>query len=208
VCRRRVQATQVDLLTASQATHSLRKQLPQMLDISDEDVRCIYIEGAGCYGRNGHEDAAGDASLLAREVGRPVRVQWMRADEHVWDPKGAPTLIDLEAAGLDAEGGVLAWSGPVLFTRGRRRARDITASASRNVASQRTWSPATSSRIPQFRMTSQIAIRCATGSPKHPSGRPGFVRPDACKIHLQMSRSSMSLRRQAVLIRLSSGCGT
>lgn len=61
--------------TASQATHSLPKQLAQMLAISEEDVRCIYIEGAGCYGRNGHEDAAGEAALLAREVGRPVRVQ-------------------------------------------------------------------------------------------------------------------------------------
>jgi CO/xanthine dehydrogenase Mo-binding subunit len=79
-----------------------------MLTIAEEDVRCIYIEGAGCYGRNGHEDAAGDAALLARTIGRPVRVQWMRADEHVWDPKGAPTLIDLEA-GLEATGEVIAW---------------------------------------------------------------------------------------------------
>jgi CO/xanthine dehydrogenase Mo-binding subunit len=60
--------------TASQATHSLRKHLAQML-ATEEDARCIYIEGAGCYGRNGHEDAAGDAALLASEVGRPVRVQ-------------------------------------------------------------------------------------------------------------------------------------
>src|SRR5262249_60700061 len=41
--------------TASQATHLLRKQLAQMLGMKPEDVRCIYIEGAGCYGRNGHE---------------------------------------------------------------------------------------------------------------------------------------------------------
>jgi CO/xanthine dehydrogenase Mo-binding subunit len=78
-----------------------------MLAIPAEDVRCIYIEGAGCYGRNGHEDAAGDAALLTRELGRPVRVQWMRTDEHIWDPKGAPTLIDLEA-GIDATGTVTA----------------------------------------------------------------------------------------------------
>ena len=44
-----------------------------------DDVRCIYIEGAGCYGRNGHEDAAADAALIAKETGLPVRVQWMRA---------------------------------------------------------------------------------------------------------------------------------
>ncbi|HWF47145.1 MAG TPA: molybdopterin cofactor-binding domain-containing protein [Bryobacteraceae bacterium] len=103
--------------TASQATHSLRKQLAQMLAIPAEDVRCIYIAGAGCYGRNGHEDAAGDASLLTRELGRPVRVQWMRADEHVWDPKGAPTLIDLEA-GLDATGKVIAWQGDFYIPEG------------------------------------------------------------------------------------------
>jgi nicotinate dehydrogenase subunit B len=103
--------------TASQATHSLRNQLAQMLAIPAEDVRCIYIEGAGCYGRNGHEDAAGDAALLTRELGRPVRVQWMRADEHVWDPKGAPTLIDLEA-GLDATGEVIAWHGEFYIPEG------------------------------------------------------------------------------------------
>jgi nicotinate dehydrogenase subunit B len=68
----------------------------------------IYIDGSGCYGRNGHEDAAADAALLAREVGRPVRVQWMRADEHGWDPKGPPTLIDMQA-GLDASGNVTGW---------------------------------------------------------------------------------------------------
>jgi hypothetical protein len=61
------------------------------------------VDGSGCYGRNGHEDAAADAALLARAAGRPVRVQWMRADEHGWDPKGPPTLIDLHG-GLDGDG--------------------------------------------------------------------------------------------------------
>ncbi len=103
--------------TPSQATHNLRKQLAAMLDMPDGDVRCVYIEGSGCYGRNGHEDAAGDAALLARAVGAPVRVQWMREDEHGWDPKGAPTLIDLEA-GLDGAGGVLVWSSQFFIPEG------------------------------------------------------------------------------------------
>jgi nicotinate dehydrogenase subunit B len=94
--------------SASQATHTLRKQLAQMFGLPAENVRAIYLEGAGCYGRNGHEDAAADAALLARATGRPVRVQWMRADEHGWDPKGPPTLIDLRA-GMDASGNVTAW---------------------------------------------------------------------------------------------------
>ncbi len=94
--------------SASQATHALRGQLAQMLSLPPDSVRCIYLEGAGCYGRNGHEDAAGDAALLAKAVGKPVRVQWSRADEHGWDPKGPPTLIDLRAA-MDSAGNIIAW---------------------------------------------------------------------------------------------------
>jgi nicotinate dehydrogenase subunit B len=103
--------------TASQSTHNLRKQLAAMLGVPDENVRCIYVDGAGCYGRNAHEDAAGDAALLARAVGQPVRVQWMRADEHGWDPKGPPTLLDMRA-GLDAGGKILAWESELFIPNG------------------------------------------------------------------------------------------
>ncbi|HET7803972.1 MAG TPA: molybdopterin cofactor-binding domain-containing protein [Pseudolabrys sp.] len=96
--------------SASQATHALRKQLAQMFSLPLEKVRCIYIEGSGCYGRNGHEDAAADAALLSKIVGTPVRVQWSRADEHGWDPKGPPTLMDMRAS-MDAQGNVTAWEG-------------------------------------------------------------------------------------------------
>jgi nicotinate dehydrogenase subunit B len=98
-------------------THALRKQLAAMMGMAAEDVRCIYVEGSGCYGRNGHEDAAADAALLARAVDRPVRVQWSREDEHGWDPKGPPTLIDLRAA-LDANGNVVAWGSEFFIPEG------------------------------------------------------------------------------------------
>ena len=104
--------------SASQATHNLRKQLALMFSIPLGDVRCIYIDGSGCYGRNGHEDAAADAALLAKAVGAPVRVQWSRADEHGWDPKGPPTLIDLRA-NIDASGNVTAWEFRILHSAGR-----------------------------------------------------------------------------------------
>ena len=94
--------------SASQQTHLLRKQIATMLGMKPDDVRCIYIEGAGCYGRNGHEDAAADAALIAKETEVPVRVQWMRQDEHGWDPKGPPTLLDYKAA-IDAQGNVIGW---------------------------------------------------------------------------------------------------
>jgi nicotinate dehydrogenase subunit B len=100
--------------SASQQTHLLRKQIANMLALSPDDVRCIYIEGSGCYGRNGHEDAAADAALLAKDVGLPVRVQWMREDEHGWDPKGPPTLYDYRAA-IDDNGNLQAWESEVFI---------------------------------------------------------------------------------------------
>ncbi len=103
--------------SASQATHRLRQQLAAMLAVKDDKVRCIYIDGAGCYGRNGHEDAAADATLLARAVGAPVRVQWMRADEHGWDPKGPPTLLDMRA-GIDQNNTIVAWESELFVPDG------------------------------------------------------------------------------------------
>jgi nicotinate dehydrogenase subunit B len=103
--------------TASQSTHVLRKQLAAMLAVPETGVRCIYVEGAGCYGRNGHEDAAADAALLSRAVGKPVRVQWMRADEHGWDPKGPPTLLDMRA-GLGPDGKITAWESELFVPDG------------------------------------------------------------------------------------------
>ena len=103
--------------SASQATHALRRQLAEMFAMPAESVRCIYVEGAGCYGRNGHEDAAAEAALLAKAVGKPVRVQWSRADEHGWDPKGPPTLIDLRAS-LDGSGNITAWESEFFIPQG------------------------------------------------------------------------------------------
>jgi nicotinate dehydrogenase subunit B len=103
--------------SATQAPHDLRSQLAAMLSMKDSDVHVLYVEGSGCYGRNGHEDAAGDAALLARAVGQPVRVQWMREDENGWDPKGPPTLMDLQA-GLDASGAVVAWYSQLYVPEG------------------------------------------------------------------------------------------
>jgi CO/xanthine dehydrogenase Mo-binding subunit len=96
------------LWSATQAPHMTRDQVAAMMKMPKEDVRLIYVEGAGCYGRNGHEDATAEAAILAREVGVPVRVQWMRQDEHGWDPKGPPVVSDISAA-LNADGTVAAW---------------------------------------------------------------------------------------------------
>jgi nicotinate dehydrogenase subunit B len=96
------------LWSATQAPHATRRQIAAMLKLNPEKVRLIYVEGAGCYGRNGHEDATADAALLSVELGAPVRVQWMRHDEHGWDPKGPPVVNELAGA-IDGNGKILAW---------------------------------------------------------------------------------------------------
>lgn len=96
--------------TSSQATHSMQHELSVVTHLSREAIRLVFIEGAGCYGRNGTEDAAADASMISIAIGRPVRVQWSRADETARSPKSPPRTMDMEA-GLDAHGNVVAWSG-------------------------------------------------------------------------------------------------
>ena len=107
---------QCTVWSASQATHSLQSELGSVLGVDKSKVRLIYLDGAGCYGRNGHEDCSGDAALVSQLAGAPVRVQWMRADEHGWDPKSPPTLIDMEG-GLDAQGLPVAWRSEFFITQ-------------------------------------------------------------------------------------------
>ena len=94
----------------SQATHSMQSELASLTGVAMERVRLLYVDGSGCYGRNGHEDATADAALIATLIGKPVRVQWMRADETARAPKSPPRAIDLEA-GFDQDGNLVAWSG-------------------------------------------------------------------------------------------------
>lgn len=93
----------------TQGVHPLRRAIAQALARSPEDVVVQHVEGAGCYGHNGADDAAFDAVLLARAVpGRPVQVVWSRADELGAAPFGPAMVADL-AAGLDAGGCVRTW---------------------------------------------------------------------------------------------------
>jgi nicotinate dehydrogenase subunit B len=95
--------------THSQGVFPLRKALAELLGQAETNVRCIHIEGSGCYGHNGADDVAGDAALLARALpGRPVRVQWMREDENMWEPFGPPMVTGVQAT-LDASGSISSW---------------------------------------------------------------------------------------------------
>jgi nicotinate dehydrogenase subunit B len=82
--------------------------LATLLGVPKKNIHLIHKEAAGCYGRLEPDDVPQDAVLMSRAVGRPVRVQWMREDEHGWSPKGPPHLISVRA-GVDAQGKVIAW---------------------------------------------------------------------------------------------------
>ena len=95
--------------TGSQKAHNTREGVAQILELPVEKVRGIWVPGPGSYGRNDAGDAAMDAAVLSKAIGRPVRVQGMRHEGHGWDPKGPASVITLRA-GLDAEGNVIAHS--------------------------------------------------------------------------------------------------
>ncbi len=103
-----VRGNQATVWSGSQAPFITRNGVARLLGLRERDVRFIYREGSGCYGRLEPDDAPEDAALLSRAVGKPVRVQWMRADEHGWEPKGPPQFISIRS-GLDAQGRVVAW---------------------------------------------------------------------------------------------------
>ncbi|MCO8590823.1 xanthine dehydrogenase family protein molybdopterin-binding subunit [Burkholderia multivorans] len=79
----------ITVWSGTQNPVSLRYDLATLVARDEADIDIVRMEAAGCYGRNGADDVCGDALLLSRAVGRPVRVQLMRADEHLWEPKGA-----------------------------------------------------------------------------------------------------------------------
>jgi CO/xanthine dehydrogenase Mo-binding subunit len=103
-----VRADGTTIWTASQGTYGMRANFAKVFGIPEDKLRVVYLDGSGSYGGNGNDDAAADALLLSRKLERPVRVQWMRQDEHGWDPKGPPQVLDLRG-GIDAEGHIVAW---------------------------------------------------------------------------------------------------
>ncbi len=87
-----------------------RSAIAEMLHMPEDAIRCIHVEGSGCYGHNGADDAAADAALLARALpGTPVRVQWMRGQEHLDEPYG-PAMVTRVKAVINADGRVQDWN--------------------------------------------------------------------------------------------------
>jgi nicotinate dehydrogenase subunit B len=99
---------QIRVWSGTQNPHLLRADLALLVERPETEIEVIRLEAAGCYGRNCADDVSADALLLSRAVGRPVRVQLTREQEHAWEPKGTAQLIDVHG-GLNADGGVAAY---------------------------------------------------------------------------------------------------
>ena len=94
--------------SGTQNPHILRTDLALLLHRREAEIDVIRMEAAGCYGRNCADDVTADALLLSRAVGRPVRVQLTREQEHAWEPKGTAQLMDVNG-GLNADGSVAGY---------------------------------------------------------------------------------------------------
>jgi len=98
----------ITVWSGTQNPHMLQADLALLLGVPASSIDIIRHEAAGCYGRNCADDVAADAALLSRHVGRPVRVQLSREQEHLWEPKGAAQVMDVDG-GLTQDDAVAAY---------------------------------------------------------------------------------------------------
>lgn len=96
------------LFSDTQKSHNTRDGIAKILGLAPDKVRVIWKPGPGSYGRSDADEAAFEAAVLSQEIGRPVRVQWMRDEGHGWDPK-APACVISCKAGIDANGEMTGW---------------------------------------------------------------------------------------------------
>jgi nicotinate dehydrogenase subunit B len=99
---------QMTIYSNDMKSYGMRNGVAQFLGMPRDRVRVVWMEGPQGYGRTAADDAGFEAAYLAKEVGRPVRVQWMRHEETAWDTKG-PAFTFTMRGGLDAQGNLVAY---------------------------------------------------------------------------------------------------
>jgi nicotinate dehydrogenase subunit B len=98
---------QMTIYSNDMKSYGLRNGVAQFLQMPRDRVRVVWMEGPQAYGRTAADDAGFEAAFLAKELGRPVRVQWMRDEETAWDTKGPAFTVKMRGA-LDAQGNLVA----------------------------------------------------------------------------------------------------
>src|SRR5213594_4774990 len=98
---------QMTIYSNDMKSYGLRNGVAQFLQMPRDRVRVVWMEGPQGYGRTAADDAGFEAAFLAKEIGRPVRVQWMRNEESAWDTKGPAFTFKVRGA-LDTQGNLIA----------------------------------------------------------------------------------------------------
>ena len=99
---------QMTIYSNDMKSYGMRNGVAEFLGMPRDQVRVVWMEGPQGYGRTAADDAGFEAAFLAKEIGRPVRVQWMRHEETAWDTKG-PAFTFKMRGGLDAQGNLIAF---------------------------------------------------------------------------------------------------
>ena len=99
---------QLTIYSNDMKSYGMREGIAAFLQIPKDRIRVVWMEGPQAYGRTAADDAGFEAAYLAKELGRPVRVQWMRNEETAWDTKG-PAFVVKARGGLDAQGNLIAF---------------------------------------------------------------------------------------------------
>jgi len=100
---------QMTVYSNDMKTYGMRRGIATFLGMAQDRVRVVYMQGSQAYGRTAAEDAACEAAWIARELGRPVRMQWMRDEETAWDTKSPAFLVKMRGA-LDARGRLIGYT--------------------------------------------------------------------------------------------------
>ena len=100
---------QTTIFSSTQDIENLANTVSSVLGTTPNQVRVLYYEGSGSYGSNTQEDVAESAAIMSQAIGKPVRVQFMRWDEHGWDYYGPEHTADL-TAGIDANGNIVSYN--------------------------------------------------------------------------------------------------
>ncbi len=98
---------QMTVYSNDMKSYGMRRGVADFLGMPRENVRVVWMEGPQGFGRTAADDAGCEAAYLAKEIGRPVRVQWMRHEETAWDTKAPAFAVKLKGA-LDAAGNLIA----------------------------------------------------------------------------------------------------
>ena len=99
---------QMTVYSNDMKSYGMRRGVATFLGMPKEKVRVVWMEGPQGFGRTAADDAGCEAAWLAKELGRPVRIQWMRNEETAWDTK-APAFAVKMKGGLDAAGQLVAY---------------------------------------------------------------------------------------------------